>query len=77
VRELMKAALSHRGTAVLDIISPCVAFNNDDSSTKSYAYGKEHEVPLHAIGFVPKEAEIEVRPTTPARCAWSRCTTAR
>ena len=60
VRELMKAALSHRGTAVLDIISPCVAFNNDDASTKSYSYGKEHELPLHAIGFVPREAEIEI-----------------
>ncbi len=65
VRELMKAALSHRGTAVLDIISPCVAFNNDDTSTKSYGYGKEHEVPLHAIGFVPKEAEIEVEAYNP------------
>jgi len=65
VRELMKAALSHRGTAVLDIISPCVAFNNDDASTKSYAYGKEHEVPLHAIGFVPKEAEIEIEAYDP------------
>ena len=60
VRELMKAALSHRGTAVLDIISPCVAFNNEDTSTKSYGYGKENEVPLHGIGFVPKEAEIEI-----------------
>jgi len=65
VRELMKAALSHRGTAVLDIISPCVAFNNDDASTKSYAYGKEHEVPLHAIGFVPKEAEIAIEAYDP------------
>ena len=35
VRELLKAAFSHRGTAVLDIISPCVAFNNHDTSTKS------------------------------------------
>ncbi len=65
VRELMKAALSHRGTAVLDIISPCVAFNNDDASTKSYAYGKEHEVPLHTIGFVPKEAEIAIEAYDP------------
>ena len=65
VRELMKAALSHRGTAVLDIISPCVAFNNDDASTKSYGYGKEHEVPLHAIGFVPKEAEIAIEAYDP------------
>ncbi|WP_374686542.1 2-oxoacid:ferredoxin oxidoreductase subunit beta [Promineifilum sp.] len=65
VRELMKAALSHRGTAVLDIISPCVAFNNDDASTKSYSYGKEHEIPLHGIGFIPKEAEIEIEAYDP------------
>ena len=60
VRELMKAALSHRGTAVLDIISPCVAFNNEDTSTKSYSYGKENEIPLHGIGFVPRAEEIEI-----------------
>lgn len=60
VRELLKGALSHRGTAVLDIISPCVAFNNDDASTKSYNYGKEHEVPLHGIGFIPKLEEITI-----------------
>ena len=65
VRELMKAALSHRGTAVLDIISPCVAFNNEDTSTKSYNYGKEHEIPLHGIGFVPKAAEIEIEAYDP------------
>jgi 2-oxoglutarate ferredoxin oxidoreductase subunit beta len=61
----MKAALSHRGTAVLDIISPCVAFNNEDTSTKSYGYGKEHEVPLHTIGFVPKTEEIEIEAYDP------------
>lgn len=60
VRELLKAALSHRGTAVLDIISPCVAFNNHDSSTKSYSYGKEHEEQLHDIGWVPAADEIMV-----------------
>ena len=65
VRELMKAALSHRGTAMLDVISPCVAFNNDDTSTKSYGYGKEHELPLHAIGFVPKEEEILIEDYDP------------
>ncbi len=58
VRELLKAALSHRGTAVLDIISPCVAFNNDDASTKSYSYGREHEEPLHEVGYVPLTEEI-------------------
>jgi 2-oxoglutarate ferredoxin oxidoreductase subunit beta len=65
VRELMKAALSHRGTAVLDIISPCVAFNNEDTSTKSYSYGKENEIPLHGIGFVPREEEIEIEAYDP------------
>ena len=58
VRELLKAALSHKGTAVLDIISPCVAFNNHDTSTKSYGYGKEHEAPLHDFGWVPPSEEI-------------------
>jgi 2-oxoglutarate/2-oxoacid ferredoxin oxidoreductase subunit beta len=60
VRELLKAALSHGGTAVLDIISPCVAFNNLDSSTKSYSYGKDHEEQLHEIGWVPPAVEIEI-----------------
>ncbi len=60
VRELLKASLSHRGTALLDIISPCVAFNNHDLSTKSYGYGKEHETPLHDLGWVPVAEEIEL-----------------
>jgi 2-oxoglutarate/2-oxoacid ferredoxin oxidoreductase subunit beta len=60
VRELMKAALSHRGTAVLDIISPCVAFNNEDTSPKSYGYGMKNERPLHDIGYVPVAEEIVI-----------------
>jgi 2-oxoglutarate ferredoxin oxidoreductase subunit beta len=60
VRELLKAALSHRGTAVLDIISPCVAFNNEDTSTKSYGYGRKYEEPLHDIGYVPQRDEIMI-----------------
>ncbi|MBC7872179.1 MAG: 2-oxoacid:ferredoxin oxidoreductase subunit beta [Chitinophagaceae bacterium] len=52
VQALMKAALSHQGTAVLDIISPCVTFNNDDKSTKSYGYGKEHQISLHEIQYL-------------------------
>ncbi len=60
VRELLKAALSHRGLAVLDIISPCVAFNNLDYSTMSYAYGKEHGVQLHEIGYIPVREEIYI-----------------
>ncbi|MDK3161766.1 2-oxoacid:ferredoxin oxidoreductase subunit beta [Anaerolineae bacterium CFX9] len=54
VQALLKAALSHRGTAVLDIISPCVTFNNAPDSNKSYSYGKENEIPLHEIDFMPK-----------------------
>lgn len=60
VKELIKAAISFQGTAVLDIISPCVTFNNRDESTKSYAWGKEHEDPLHDVTYVQSRAEIEV-----------------
>jgi 2-oxoglutarate ferredoxin oxidoreductase subunit beta len=58
VQTLLKAALSHRGTAMIDIISPCVTFNNHEESTKSYSYGKEHEMPLQEITYVPKREEI-------------------
>ncbi len=60
VTELLKAAMNFNGLAVLDIISPCVTFNNADESTKSYSYGKEHEVQLHDITFVPEYTEIAV-----------------
>jgi 2-oxoglutarate ferredoxin oxidoreductase subunit beta len=60
VRELLKAALSHRGIAVLDIISPCVTFNNHDESTKSYVYGKQHQETLQDIAYIPAYEEITV-----------------
>ncbi len=60
VRALLKAAISYEGTAVLDIISPCVTFNNHEDSTKSYPYGKLHEEQLHDITVVPKREEITV-----------------
>jgi 2-oxoglutarate ferredoxin oxidoreductase subunit beta len=60
VKELIKAALAYKGTAVLDIISPCVTFNNRDESTKSYAWGRQHEDPLHDVTFVRKRDEIMV-----------------
>lgn len=60
VRELLKAAISHNGTAVLDIISPCVTFNNDDTSPKSYGYGKTHEEAIHEITYVPLAEEIMI-----------------
>jgi 2-oxoglutarate ferredoxin oxidoreductase subunit beta len=65
VRELLKAALSHRGTAVLDIISPCVTFNNHESSTKSYPYGKEYVAALQDITYIPEYDEIVVEDYEP------------
>lgn len=60
VKELIKAAISHRGIAVLDIISPCVTFHNLDDSIHSYTFGKEHEVALHEVSFVPARDEITI-----------------
>jgi 2-oxoglutarate ferredoxin oxidoreductase subunit beta len=58
VRELIKAALSHNGTAVLDIISPCVSFNNREDTLHSYQWGRQHMAPLHDISFVPTKRAI-------------------
>ncbi len=58
VRSLLKAALSHRGTSVLDIISPCVSFNNREDTLHSYQWGRQHEAPLHDIAFVPTRKSI-------------------
>jgi len=57
---LLKAAIAHRGTAMLDIISPCVTFNDHEGSTKSYSYVKDHEEPLEEISFVPFFEDITV-----------------
>jgi 2-oxoglutarate ferredoxin oxidoreductase subunit beta len=57
---LLKGAFAHRGTALLDVISPCVTFNNHESSTKSYKWAKDHEIPIHEIGFIPYFEEIAV-----------------
>ncbi|MBI3098115.1 MAG: 2-oxoacid:ferredoxin oxidoreductase subunit beta [Planctomycetes bacterium] len=60
MQAMFKAALAHRGTALLDIVSPCVTFNNHEGSTKSYKYAKDNDVPLHEIGFVPFFENIAV-----------------
>ena len=57
---LLKAALGHRGTAMFDVISPCVTFNNHDGSTKSYKYAKDHEELLHEISYVPFFEQISL-----------------
>lgn len=58
VKELIKAAMRHEGIAVLDIISPCVTFHNQDNSLHSYTWGKEHETPLHEVSYIPPREEI-------------------
>jgi 2-oxoglutarate ferredoxin oxidoreductase subunit beta len=58
VKELLKAALSHNGIAVLDIISPCVTFNNQENAFHSYAWGRDHEEPLHEISYIAPRNEI-------------------
>ncbi len=50
---VLKVAIAHRGTSMIDVISPCVTFNDHDGSTKSYAYVKDHDEPLGEINFVP------------------------
>lgn len=60
VKELLKAAINHRGIAVLDIISPCVTFNNQENAYHSYTWGKDHEAPLHDISFIPARDEIMI-----------------
>jgi 2-oxoglutarate ferredoxin oxidoreductase subunit beta len=57
---LLKGAFAHSGTSVLDIISPCVTFNNHEGSTKSYTWGKEHEELLHELDFIPFFEPIEI-----------------
>jgi 2-oxoglutarate ferredoxin oxidoreductase subunit beta len=57
---MLKAAIAHRGTSMLDVVSPCVTFNDHEGSTKSYKYMKDHEEPLQDINFVPAFEEINV-----------------
>ncbi len=57
---LLKAGLAHRGTVMLDVLSPCVTFNDHEGSTKSYDYVKEHDDPLHEVSFVPHFEDIAV-----------------
>ena len=58
MKELFKAAIVHRGIAVIDVISPCVTFNNNDNALQSYNWGREHESPIQDITFVPNRQEI-------------------
>jgi 2-oxoglutarate ferredoxin oxidoreductase subunit beta len=57
---MLKAAIAHRGTVMLDVISPCVTFNDHEGSTKSYKYMQEHEDEVSEVGFVPFFEDISV-----------------
>lgn len=49
---IIEAALNHRGIAIVDVVSPCVTFNNHKESKRSYDYTKSHETPIHEVGYV-------------------------
>jgi 2-oxoglutarate ferredoxin oxidoreductase subunit beta len=60
LQAILKAAISHKGLSIIDVVSPCVTFNDHEGSTKSYGYMKEHEAVLHELDYVPYFEEISV-----------------
>jgi 2-oxoglutarate ferredoxin oxidoreductase subunit beta len=60
LKAILKAAISHRGTCMIDVLSPCVTFNDHEGSTKSYAYVKDHDEPLGDVSFVPFFEDISI-----------------
>ncbi len=58
---LIKAGLRHPGFALLDILSPCVTFNNNEESTKSYSFAREYSETATMLDFVPESEEITVQ----------------
>jgi 2-oxoglutarate ferredoxin oxidoreductase subunit beta len=60
LQAIMKTAIAHRGLSVIDVISPCVTFNDHTGSTKSYSYMKDHEEVLQELDFVPFFEDISV-----------------
>jgi 2-oxoglutarate/2-oxoacid ferredoxin oxidoreductase subunit beta len=57
---LLKAAIAHRGTVMIDVISPCVTFNDHEGSTKSYKYSKDHDEPVQDVNFIASFENIDV-----------------
>jgi 2-oxoglutarate ferredoxin oxidoreductase subunit beta len=57
----LKAAIAHNGFALIDVISPCVTFNDHEGSTKSYKFMRDHEVKEVETDFVPIRAEIRAK----------------
>src|SRR6202007_1417518 len=60
LHSLLKAAIAHKGTVMLDVVSPCVTFNDHEGSTKSYKFMKDHDEPINDITFVPSFEDITV-----------------
>ncbi len=65
VQAILKAALSHNGIAIIDIVSPCVTFNDGDDAHHSFAWSKEHDTPIHDITYVPFREEITINGHAP------------
>ncbi len=57
---LLQAAIHHNGTAVIDIISPCITFNNHEGSTKSFNAVKQNKINLQELGFIDSQEEIHI-----------------
>ena len=57
---ILKAGIAHRGFALVDVISPCVTFNDHEGSSKSYAYTRQHDVEAVATDFVPLRHGITI-----------------
>ena len=68
---LIKGAMAHGGAAFIDVISPCVAFNNHPGSTKSYDYVREHNEAVSRIDFISPREEITA--DYGARARWWTC----
>lgn len=60
LQTILKTAISHNGLSLIDVVSPCVTFNDHEGSTKSYSYMKEHEFMLHELDYVPHYEDIAV-----------------
>ena len=67
---LIKAALTHKGAAFIDVISPCVPFNNHDGSTKSFDYVREHNAAVNRLDFIDRRARDHASTTRLARSSW-------
>lgn len=60
LQAILKTAIAHQGLSVIDVVSPCVTFNDHEGSTKSYSYMKEHDSVLHELNFIPSYEDITV-----------------